>query len=86
MFKLGDKVRIKDGSFFGLKSNGFRQGYGKNDEKLLGIIVGLGTISGFAYSVNWTYDNNCKSSLDYGYNVEDLELDELYQTKLAKLL
>ena len=85
MFKVGDKVRIKDGSFFTCDSNG-RQGYKKNGEKLLGIVVGLDQISGFKYAVRWSYDNGYDSSLDYGYNVEDLELDELYQTKLAKLL
>jgi hypothetical protein len=83
-FKVGDKVRIKDGSAF-TRSDYGKQGLDSKGQKLLGTITGIHFIRGFEYSVRWSYGDH-ESNLDYGYNDEDLELDELYATKLAKLL
>lgn len=84
-FKVGDLVRIKDSSDF--RSQGYLKG-----EKRLGKVIGIGKMPHFKYSVIWDDSllGNFLTELDYGYNEEDIELDEDYKmrrdSKLGELL
>lgn len=84
-FKVGDLVRIKDSSDF--RDQGYLKG-----EKRLGKIIAIGELSSYKYSVVWEHRvyGGFNSRLDYGYNEEDIELDEEYEmrrdSKLGALL